>query len=110
MNRPTPTYLSIYKGERVGGVGGNHPHSPRRVFDPSAIAQIEEQIAAIRDIDPAGKLEDEHAYFLAFADALEAAIPDMESIIAGTPPADMTRIDAVTDAFNTLVPGNAGCV
>ena len=76
----------------------------RAEFDPSAISQIEVQIVAIRDIDPAGKLEDEHAYFLAFADALEAALPDMESIVAGTPPTDMTRIDAVTDASNVLVP------
>lgn len=76
----------------------------RAEFDPNAISQIEEQIVAIREIDPAGKLEDEHSYFLAFADALEAAIPDMESIIGGTPPTDMTKIHAVTDASDTLAP------
>ena len=107
---------AIYTPEQVGltpfqycakgrGISGIIASALERAeFDPSAISQIEEQIAAIRDIDPAGKLEDEHAYFLAFADALEAAIPDMKSIIAGTLPADMTRIDAVTDASNALAP------
>ena len=65
---------------------------------------IEEQVAVIRELDVGGRLSDEHVYLLAFADALESAMPDMESISAGSPPADMTRIDAVTDAYNTLAP------
>ena len=71
---------------------------------PTTPQVIEEQVTVIRELDVGGRLSDEHAYLLAFADALEAALPDMESIIVDNIPTDMTRIDAVTDASNALAP------
>ena len=72
--------------------------------DSTTLQVIEEQVEVIRELDVGGRLSDEHAYLLAFADALEAALPDMESINDGVPPIDMTRIDAVTNASNALAP------
>ena len=49
------------------------------------------------------RLEDEHAYMLAFADALEEAIPEMEALVVGQS-FDQAKLDAVTDAANTMSP------
>ena len=72
--------------------------------EPTAPKVIEEQIAVIRELDVGGRLSDEHAYLLAFADALEAALSDIEATSKGAAPADKSRMNAVTNSANALTP------